>query len=53
MKKSEKFQATIESFDRLISKFSEEEILNEQALSNVKGGEGNGSEPIIIIPPKP
>ncbi|HNW57236.1 MAG TPA: hypothetical protein PLR88_03375 [Bacteroidales bacterium] len=40
------------NLDQLISKLSENEILNPQTMIFVRGGEGeaNGSEPIIIIP---
>jgi len=54
MKTTDKSAETKRNFDQLISKFSENEILNTQAMSYVKGGsaegEGNGSEPIIMIP---
>ena len=50
MKRAEKSSAAIKNFDQLISKFSENEILNIEALSYVRGGttDGTGSEPIII-----
>jgi hypothetical protein len=42
------------NFDLLISKLSDNEVLNIQAMSNVRGGnsdgEGNGGEVIISIP---
>jgi len=43
------------NLDRLVSKFSVNEILSLQAMSNVRGGvdDGDGSDPIIIIPPPP
>jgi len=54
MKNADKSAETTMSFDQLISKFSETEILNTQAMSYVRGGsadgEGNGGEPVIIIP---
>ena len=52
MKKADKSSETIRNLDQLISKFSENEILNIQAMSYVRGGEGegNGGAPIIIIP---
>lgn len=52
MKKAEKSAETVRNFDQLISKFSENEILNAQAMSYVRGGEGEGSggSPVIIIP---
>ena len=53
MKKVDRSAVVIRNFDQLISKFSENEILNTQAMSYVRGGgiDGNGSEP-ILIPPK-
>ena len=55
MKKADKSAKTVRNFDQVISKFSENEILNTQAMSYVRGGEGegNGTEPIIIIPKPP
>ena len=54
MKNADKSAETTMSFDQLISKFSETEILNTQAMSYVRGGnsdgEANGGEPVIIIP---
>ena len=52
MKKANKSAETNKNFDQLISKLSENEILNIQAMSYVKGGstdEGGGS-PVIIYP---
>jgi hypothetical protein len=50
MKNLDKSVKSDKSFDQLVSKLSENEILNLQALSCVKGGsaDGTGSEPIII-----
>ena len=46
--------AAIRNFDQLISKFSENEILNTQAMGYVRGGsadgEANGGGQVIIIP---
>jgi len=53
MKKADKSAKTVRNFDQIISKFSEKEILNTKALSCIRGGEGNGNEPIIIIPTPP
>ena len=55
MKSADKSAKTTRNLDLLISKVSENEILNLPAMMNVRGGdgEGNGSEPIIIIPPPP
>lgn len=54
MKSSDKSLKTKRNFDQLISKLSEKEILDIQAMSYVRGGEtdgeGNGGAPIIIIP---
>jgi len=52
MKRAEKSVEAIRNFDQLISKFSENEILNIEAMSYVRGGsmDGIGIEPIIIIP---
>jgi hypothetical protein len=50
MKNFEKSANSDKNFDVLVSKLSENEILNIQAMSCVKGGsnEGDGSAPIII-----
>jgi len=40
------------SLDELISKLSENEILNPDAMRCVRGGEGEGGGDGIIIPPK-
>jgi hypothetical protein len=50
MKKADKSAETIRNFDQLISKLSENEILKTQAMSSVRGGDGEGSIPILIIP---
>lgn len=50
MKKADKSAEAIRNFDQLISKLSGNEILNLQAMSCIKGGDGNGSTPILIIP---
>jgi hypothetical protein len=52
MKRADKSSEAIRNFDQLISKLSGNEILNLEAMSHVRGGnaDGNGSEPIIIIP---
>jgi hypothetical protein len=50
MKRADKSAETIRNFDQLISKLSGNEILNIQAMSYIKGGEGEGSIPILIIP---
>jgi hypothetical protein len=52
MKSADKSSETTRNFDLLISILSENKILNLQAMSCVRGGntDGNGSEPILIIP---
>ena len=52
MKTTDKSAETKRNFDQLISKISENEVLTVQAMSYIKGGDadGNGSEPILIIP---
>ena len=54
MKTSDKSAEAKRSFDQLISKLSENEILNTQAMSCVRGGsadgEGNGGGQVIILP---
>ena len=55
MRKTAKSSKETRNLDLLVSKLSENEMLNLKALSIVRGGdgEGNGSEDIIIIPPPP
>ena len=54
MKRADKSAMATRNLDLFITKVSENEILNLQTMSSVRGGsgdgEGNGSEPIIIIP---
>ena len=52
MKTTVRSAKTNRNFNQLISKLSENEILNNQAMSFVRGGsaDGEGSIPIIIIP---
>jgi hypothetical protein len=54
MKTADKSAEAKRSFDQLISKLSENEILNTRAMSCVRGGsadgEANGGAQIIIIP---
>jgi hypothetical protein len=54
MKTADKSSESIRNFEQLISKLSENEILNMQAMSYVRGGsadgEANGGAPVIIIP---
>jgi hypothetical protein len=37
----------------LFSIFTENEILDLQSMSHVRGGDNDGGEPVIIIPPPP
>jgi len=53
MKKADKSAKVIRNLDHLLSELSDDEILNLQALSYVRGGEGEGGGDIIIIPPPP
>ncbi len=52
MKKTDKSSAANKSFDQLISKLSENEILNIQAMSQVRGGgtDGEDGSPVLITP---
>jgi hypothetical protein len=50
MKTSNESSKTIRNFDLLVSEIAEVEILNIEAMSFVKGGSGEGGEPIIIRP---
>lgn len=52
MKSANKSAKTEKNFDQLISKFSEKEILDLQAMSYIRGGsaEGDGGEVIIVTP---
>ena len=54
MKKVDTTATGKRNFDELISKFSEDEILNLHAMSYVRGGDGDadGGGDIIIIPKK-
>lgn len=53
MKKVLESVKTVRNENDLFSMFSEKEILSLQSMSCVRGGEGDGIVPIIIIPPKP
>lgn len=56
MKRADKSAKTTRNLDLLVSKLSENEVLNLRAMSYVRGGnadEGDGGGNIIIIPPKP
>ena len=53
MKNTNKSARTIKNLDQLISILSEKDILDVNAMSSVRGGDGDGTggEVIIIIPP--
>jgi hypothetical protein len=51
MKKADKSAETNRNFDAFISKLSEDEILDLNAMMWVRGGDGDGSTPIIILLP--
>jgi hypothetical protein len=53
MKRAEKMVKNNRSFDELISKLTGIEILDLNAMSSVRGGEGDGGGDIILMPPKP
>ena len=55
MKKLDTTNSTMRDFDEVISKFSENVILDLHAMNNVRGGdgEGDGGADLIIIPKKP
>jgi len=55
MKRADKSSGTKRNFDLFISRLSGNEILNIQAMSFVRGGdgEGNGGEVVISIPKPP
>ena len=52
MKRADKSAEAIRNFNQLISKLSGNEILDIQAMSHVKGGDGEaaGGSPVIIYP---
>jgi hypothetical protein len=53
MKRADNSSETIKNLDQLISKLSENEILNTQSMINVRGGDGEGDGGVsIIIKPK-
>ena len=52
MKKVDTTATAMRDFDELISKFSENEILDLHAMNHVRGGDGDGGGEIVIIPPK-
>jgi hypothetical protein len=51
MKTTDKSAKTNRNFSELISKLSESEILGFNEMIRVRGGDGNGSEPILVPPP--
>jgi hypothetical protein len=52
MEKLDTTATTKRNFDELISKFSNDEILDLHAMNHVRGGDGDGGDEIIIIPKK-
>ncbi len=54
MKRADKSSGAKRNFDMFISRLTGNEILNMQAMSFVRGGDGeaSGGEPGIIIPKK-
>jgi hypothetical protein len=53
MKKVPESVKPVRNENDLYSRFSENEILSQESMSYVHGGDGDGGDPIIIIPPKP
>jgi hypothetical protein len=53
MKKVDTTALAKRDFDELVSKLSENEILDLHAMSRVRGGEGDGGADLIIIPKNP
>lgn len=53
MKRTNKAGATKKNFDEFVSILSEYQILDYNSMICVRGGEGDGGEDIIIMPPKP
>jgi hypothetical protein len=52
MKRKIRTEMAKTSLDELISKLSENEILNADAMRCVRGGEGEGGGDTIMIPPE-
>jgi len=52
MKTGENSATTKRDFDKKISEFSKDEILDLHAMNHVRGGDGDGGGDIIIIPKK-
>ncbi len=55
MRRADKSAKATRNLDLLVSKLSENEMLNLKTLSSVRGGDGeeNGNVPIVIIPNPP
>jgi hypothetical protein len=49
MKRADKSTETIRNFDQLISKLSGNEILDIQAMSCIKGGDGEADGGVVVI----
>lgn len=52
MKKANKSVKSIKNVNDAFSNFSENQILSLQSMSCIRGGTADGSDPIIIIPPR-
>jgi len=53
MKKLSETLQQVKNENDPFSRFAEEEILDLLSMCHVRGGDGDGGEPIIIIPPPP
>lgn len=52
MEKTFKTKSAKKSYEKLISRLTVNKILDTRAMSCVRGGDGEGGEDGIIIPPK-
>lgn len=53
MKKANEQQETKRNFNNFLSGLSENAILDFNAMMSVRGGDGDGSTPIVVPPPPP
>jgi hypothetical protein len=51
MKKADELQETKRNFNEFLSGLSENAILDFNAMMRIRGGDGNGSTPILAPPP--
>jgi hypothetical protein len=51
MKRENKSAKTTRNFEDLSLKLNADEILDIKEMSYVRGGDGNGSDPVIVPPP--